>query len=388
MFNLNEEELKLFKSLNTPRKIQDFIDTLTINFEKEGDTCFSPRKVLKENKCHCIEAAILAALILRVNGFPPLIVDLTASKDDFDHVIAVFEINGKWGAISKTNHANLRYREPIYDSIRELVMSYFHEYIDDKGRKTLRSYSEPVDLSMFDHEEWVTSEEDVWSIANYLVEVEHFPILNRKQIANLRSVDKIELRTNKIYYHKINLRVTKDTFPETKLKFTPKKTKILSNQKQLSNEAQVLSKFFKTITRKPYFKKTFIKPAPGRITSPFGTRRTYNGKRRSGHSGADIANIEGTPIKAANYGRVIVSDLFRYHGNTVMLDHGLGITTIYNHMQKIVVKKGQFIKRGEIIGYMGNTGLTTGHHLHWGMSIQNVRVDPFYWLNNEHLYEK
>ena len=110
----------------------------------------SPRLVLRNNKCHCIEGAIFAALALRFHGYKPLVVDLTASKDDFDHVIAVFKKDGKWGAISKTNHAVLRYREPVYKSIREIVMSYFHEYANDDGKRTLRSFSLPVNLSRFD----------------------------------------------------------------------------------------------------------------------------------------------------------------------------------------------------------------------------------------------
>ena len=145
-FGLTKKELKLFKSLNIPSKIQDFINKIPVNFEENGDTCLSPRTILKKNKCHCIEAAILAALILRVNNEKPLLVDLEANNKDYDHVITVFKRDGKWGAISKTNHAVLKYREPIYNSIRELVMSYFHEYFDDNGRKNLRSYSLPVDL--------------------------------------------------------------------------------------------------------------------------------------------------------------------------------------------------------------------------------------------------
>lgn len=98
----------------------------------------------KKNKCHCIEGAILAALILKLNGYPPLVVDLTANSKDFDHVVAVFKKQGKWGAISKTNHATLRYREPIYNSIRELVMSYFHEYVNDNGKKYLEVIAVPL----------------------------------------------------------------------------------------------------------------------------------------------------------------------------------------------------------------------------------------------------
>ena len=165
---------------------------------EEEDTCYSPRKVLRDNKCHCIEGAILAALILRINGFPPLLVDMAASKDDFDHVIAVFQQNGKWGAISKTNHAILRYREPIYNSIRELIMSYFHEYTNEDGKKTLRSYTDTIDLSVLDDKNWMTTEEDVWCIPELLVNTKHYPILTKKQIATLRKIEEIEMKARNI----------------------------------------------------------------------------------------------------------------------------------------------------------------------------------------------
>ena len=191
-------ELKILKRLKTPAKIQDFLDKLKINFEEKGDTCLSPLMVLKKGKCHCMEGAILAALALRVQGYKPLVVDLTSNKRDFDHVIAVFKKNGKWGAISKTNHAVLKYREPVYNSIRELVMSYFHEYFDDNGRKNLRSYSMPVDLSRFDEMGWMTADDEVWYIPDYLADVKHFQILDKKQIHSLRKADKVEIEAGKI----------------------------------------------------------------------------------------------------------------------------------------------------------------------------------------------
>jgi hypothetical protein len=193
-----EKERELFKKLNTPVKIQDFLDSLKINYERHGDTCFSPMTVLEKKICHCIEAATLAALILRVNGQSPLLLDLTASKNDYDHVVALFKKDGKWGAISKTNHAALRYREPIYNSVRELAMSYFHEYLDKKGRKSLRSYSVPVNLKRFDKMGWMTTREEIDYIPEYLVKVKHFKILNRQQIRNLRLADKLERKAGNL----------------------------------------------------------------------------------------------------------------------------------------------------------------------------------------------
>ena len=198
MFGLDEKEIDILKQLNTPKKIQDFLNEMPINFEKEGDTCMSPKMVLKNNKAHCIEGAMLAATALRLNGEKPLVVDMTASKNDFDHVICVFNRNGMWGCISKTNHAVLRYREPIYKNIRELVMSFFHEYSDDSGKKTLRSYSLPVNLSQFDHLNWMASEEDVWFVPDYLAKVKHFPILNLSQIRGLRKADELEIKAGKL----------------------------------------------------------------------------------------------------------------------------------------------------------------------------------------------
>lgn len=199
MFGFTEEEMRILNALDTPKKIQDFLEKMPNNTEPEGDTCLSPRRVLQENRAHCIEGALLAAVALRIHGQKPLVVDMTAARFDADHVIAVFQSSGYWGAISKTNHGVLRYREPVYESVRELVMSYFHEYFDNEtGRKSLRSYSLPVDLSIFDDRGWMTSPENLWYIARHIDKVPHFPIVNRKQIANFRKPDPIEVEVGRI----------------------------------------------------------------------------------------------------------------------------------------------------------------------------------------------
>ena len=199
MHAFNKEEIKVFKTLNTPRKIQDFLDKIPINFEPTGDTFLSPREVLKQNRAHCIEAACLAAAILRVHGHEPLILDLTAIRGDLDHVIAVFKQHGHWGAISKTNHAVLRYREPVYKTIRELVMSYFHEYIHNgTKKKTLRSYTNPINLAQFDKKGWITDEKDLWYIVDKIFKTKHIPILSRKQSASLRKADDVEVQAGEI----------------------------------------------------------------------------------------------------------------------------------------------------------------------------------------------
>ncbi len=191
-------ELRLVRPLNTPRKIQDFIDAIPMNFQRTGPACLSPRRVLRERRAQCMEGAMLAAAILRVHGLPPLVMDLKATSYDYDHVVAVFKLDGCFGAISKTNHGVLRYREPIYKTIRELAMSYFHEYFMDDGEKTLRSYSKPVDLSRFDDRNWMTAEDDLWDVYNFIDSVKHFPMLTRSQIARLRKADIIERKMGKL----------------------------------------------------------------------------------------------------------------------------------------------------------------------------------------------
>lgn len=198
MFGLNKTEQAIFGRLSTPQKIQDFLEKLPVNFEEKGETCYSPRLVLRYRKAHCLEGAVFAAAALQTHGYQPLILDLRATKKDQDHVIAVFRQNGRWGAISKTNHAVLRYREPVYRDIRELVMSYFHEYFLDNGQKTLRSYSDPLDLSRFDNKHWMTAEKEVWYIDHYLDKVRHHPVLRKAMIKNLRRADAIEIQAGKL----------------------------------------------------------------------------------------------------------------------------------------------------------------------------------------------
>jgi hypothetical protein len=192
------EEIGLFKKLDSPKKIQDYLNGLKFNFEKSGETCFSPRMVIKNKTAHCMEGAMLAAAALEYHGWPPLVMDLRSRAGDFDHVVAVFKQFGCFGAISKTNHAVLRYREPIYKSIRELALSYFHEYFLQNGKKTLREYSAPVNLSRFNKLEWRTSWKNLFAIPEYLDEAKHFKILSGPQIKNLRKADKIEIKAGEL----------------------------------------------------------------------------------------------------------------------------------------------------------------------------------------------
>jgi hypothetical protein len=183
-------ELRTLGRLDTPFKIQRFLDhEIGYNKEPGGVTCYSPRLVLRRGVAHCMEGALAAAAALRMHGHPPLLVDLEAVRDD-DHVLAVFRDHGLWGAIAKSNYAGLRFREPVYRTLRELAMSYFEHYYNLRGEKTLRNYSRPVNLKRFDKTRWMTAEEDVWAIPWYLCGIPHIPLLARGAERRLNRMDK------------------------------------------------------------------------------------------------------------------------------------------------------------------------------------------------------
>lgn len=190
-------EFAVLRKLNTPRKIQDFLNQIPINKETDGETCTSPLITLRRNIAHCMEGAVLAALALSMHGHRPLILDLRTTADDVDHLVALFKIDGCWGGITKTNHAVLRYREPIYRNVRELAASFFHEYFTNDGRKTLRQYSVPFDLAKWKGD-WIASDEDLWDLQTAIDDSPHQALLNRKQIAGLRRADEIERRAGKL----------------------------------------------------------------------------------------------------------------------------------------------------------------------------------------------
>lgn len=199
MSSYTPKEIKLFKRLNSPQKIQDYLNSLKFNFEKNGETCYSPRLVIERQTAHCMEGAMLAAAALEFHGQPPLVMDLRSIKpQDDDHVVAVFKKFGCFGAISKTNHGVLRYREPIYKTVRELALSYFHEYFLDSGQKTLREYSKIFNLVFFDRLNWRTASKNLFAIPRHLDKITHYPILTPAQIKNLRRADKIEILAGRL----------------------------------------------------------------------------------------------------------------------------------------------------------------------------------------------
>ncbi len=182
-------ERAVFRRLDSPQKIQRFLDReIAYNKEPDGVTCRSPRRVLRDRLGHCMEGALFGAAALRMLGHPPLLLDLEAVRDD-DHVLAIFRLRGHWGAIAKSNYAGLRYREPVYRSLRELAMSYFEHYFNLRREKTLRAYSRPVNLRRFDSIAWMTSEKDPWAIPEHLCTIAHQSLLAPELIPTLSRVD-------------------------------------------------------------------------------------------------------------------------------------------------------------------------------------------------------
>jgi hypothetical protein len=191
-------ELRALRALGDPYRIQRALDAMPYH---HASTAWSPRRVLRERTAHCLEGAVFAAVALRVLGFPPLLLDLEAVQDT-DHVIAVYRIRGHWGAIAKSNFAGLRYREPVYRTLRELVMSYFEGYINLRGERTLRAFSRPLDLARFDRLRpgWATSDDDLWWIAEHLVHVPHTRLLTPAMVRALHRVDRRSLQAGLVGY--------------------------------------------------------------------------------------------------------------------------------------------------------------------------------------------
>lgn len=182
----SKEEISFLKKLRSPIGIQHFLNETKYN--PDYVTC-SPKKIIQSRKANCFEGALFAAAALRIMGHEPAIVDLMAENDD-DHVIAIFKQNNCYGAVAKSNTTVLRFREPVYKTLRELVMSYFDFYFNTLGEKSLRSYSAPINLSRFDKYNWMTTDEDLEFIGDYLFTIKHYPILTPKMIRDLSEADK------------------------------------------------------------------------------------------------------------------------------------------------------------------------------------------------------
>lgn len=197
-FGFTARELRSLRGLGTPAGVQRALDAMPYHLAR---TAWSPRRVLRGRTAHCLEGAIFAAAALRVLGFPPFLLDLEAVQDT-DHVVAVFRLRGRWGAIAKSNFSGLRYREPVYRTLRELVMSYFEGYINLRGERTLRAYSRPVNLARFDrsHPGWMTTEEALWFVPERLVEASHARLLTPAMERALSRVDRRSLQAGLVGY--------------------------------------------------------------------------------------------------------------------------------------------------------------------------------------------
>ena len=191
-------EFALLARLSTPQKIQTFIKAVPANHELDGETVLSVREVLRQRRAHCIEGAFVAACALWVHGDPPLVMHMDCAASDYPHVVALFRRRGAWGAISKTNGAVLRFRDPVYRSLRELAMSYFHEYSDKHGRKTLRSHTAAFDLRRIDAALWVTRASACGEVNDRLAALRHYPLISVRQQQLLAPRDAFEREMAKV----------------------------------------------------------------------------------------------------------------------------------------------------------------------------------------------
>ena len=187
---LRSRDFKVFRKLDSPTKVQDLLDRISMNFE---EVCRSPLYSLREGKAHCMEGAMLAAAAFWYHGQKPLLLDLRANANDEDHVVALFKGKNGWGAVSKTNHPVLRYRDPVYKTVRELAMSYFNEYFIDSGEKTLRSHSKPFDLSLFG-DSWLTTDKDMSYMEKKLDRSPHIRLIAAPSVSILRRADPFEIK--------------------------------------------------------------------------------------------------------------------------------------------------------------------------------------------------
>ncbi len=186
MQRLSSQERALVSELATPADIQRFLDGLTYS----ADSFYRcPLRVMRDRTAHCFDGALFAAAMLRRLGYPPLILDLLPNERDDDHLLALYKFDGLWGAVAKSNFVGLRFREPIYRSIRELVMSYFEQYYNVAAEKTLRAYAGPLNLTRFDRLHWMIEDDGLDLIAQRLDQLRRVPVISERSIRILSPVD-------------------------------------------------------------------------------------------------------------------------------------------------------------------------------------------------------
>jgi hypothetical protein len=195
---LTPAETRLFARLTTPQKIQTYVDKLPANFEPDGDTLMSPRRMMKARVAHCAEGAMFAAAVLAFHGKDAWLMDIRSLPSDHDHIVTLFKQHGLWGAISKTNHAILRWRDPIYRTPRELAMSYAHEYCLPGGKKSMLEFSRPFSLTRFAAKRWVIAEEELHWLMDKLDDAPHVPVAPPTALRTRRRSSPIELKAQEV----------------------------------------------------------------------------------------------------------------------------------------------------------------------------------------------
>jgi len=195
---LTPAERRVLARLDTPQKIQTYIEKLPPNFELKGDTCMSPRTVLKLRTAHCAEAAVLAVAAFIYHGKPAWLMDIRALPSDQDHIVTLFRERGLWGAISKGNHAILRWRDPIYRSSRELAMTYAHEYCLNGGKKSMLAFSRPFSLMRYAPTRWLISPDDLDWLMDELDESPHQPVAPKHALRRRRRSTRVELKAQDV----------------------------------------------------------------------------------------------------------------------------------------------------------------------------------------------
>lgn len=186
----------MLQRLKTPAGIQRLLNSLRYH---DADTAWSPRRVIQEGTAHCAEGGILAAAALRAIGYPPLVIDLEGEQDD-DHVVAVYRAGDFWGAIAKSHFNGLRDRPPIFRTLRELALSYFDDYYNRRGQRTLRTYSRPVNLARFDRLQWMTTEKPIWFIPRHLLKIPHVRLITAEQAKSLERLDRLAMQAGLVGY--------------------------------------------------------------------------------------------------------------------------------------------------------------------------------------------
>lgn len=183
---LNPQEQKIISDLNSPYQIQRFLDSIPYSIES---IYRCPLRVLRDSMAHCFDGALFAAAVLRQIGYPPLILDMIPDSRDDDHLLALYKQDGHWGAIAKSNFSGLRFREPIFRNLRELVLSYFEQYYNTEYEKTLRGYTIPLNLKTFDSGNWMIKDATLEQIALKLDQIKRYILLTPQMAARLSPVD-------------------------------------------------------------------------------------------------------------------------------------------------------------------------------------------------------